>query len=236
MKLSYSVLDRNGHEWKKRFSSVLMERALVDPLDKIFEQPQYTEKINVEGYVPKRGRGFFTDKPGLYDVHTLLAKNERSKNERLVLITFDDFLGRVEVPLPKEEFERYKGGPIEVRLKIPPVSVRNRLFNGKHIFSRNVKISRSHEEKPELIVYSGGSTIRETNSSVVSFARPTPLNILNVYPFSLAWNRFYASIITHELADPLLKEDCGENGRCVKKTNGRNFGGECKRKLEETYL
>jgi hypothetical protein len=235
MKLLYSVLDKEGHEWKKRFSSILMREALVDPLDKIFGQAQYTEDVNVQGYVAKRGNGFFSDRPGLYNAHLLSVENERPKDERLVMITFDDFLGRVEVSMTREEFKRNGNAPINVTVEVPNISIRNMSFIGKHAQSENIKITENSEEKPKLIVYSGGSTVRETNTSIVSFAHPTPLNVLNLYPLPFALIGHYSSTITHELADSLL-EDCEDGGKCVKKGVGRYFGERCKKKLERSYL
>jgi hypothetical protein len=231
MKLLYSVLDKEDHEWKKRFSSILMREALVDPLDKIFGQAQYIEDVNVQGYVAKRGNGFFSDKPGLYNAHLMSERNARPRDERLVMITFDDFLGRVEVPMTREEFKKNGNAPINVMVKIPRISIKNMVFNCKHVHSENIKITENPEEKPELIVYSGGSIVRETNTSVVSFAHPTPLNVLNLYPLPFAFIGHYSFTITHELADSLL-EDCEDGGKCVKKGVGRYFGERCKKKLE----
>jgi hypothetical protein len=235
MKLSYSVLDKNGHEWKKRFSSILMREALVEPLDKIFGPPQYTEDVNVQGYIPKRGKGFFTNKPGLYNVQMLPADNARPKDERLVMITFDDFLGKVDVPMTKEEFEKTRDETIKVKVELPTVSIRNMHFEGRHATSRNIKITDNPKEKPELMIFSGGSGAIGTNAYVISFAHPTPLNVLNLYPLPFALMGRYSSTITHELADSLL-EDCKDKGKCIKKGVGKYFGETCKKELERLYL
>lgn len=56
------MLDKRGLEWKKRFSSILMQEALVEPLDEIFESIRYTNDVKIKGYTEGENVGPITKK------------------------------------------------------------------------------------------------------------------------------------------------------------------------------
>ena len=229
MKLLYSVLDERGHEWKKRFSSMIMQRALVDPLDRIFEEPKYTDDVKIVGI--KRRRGPYPFYKGSYNIINILSQNGREKDERLVLLTFDDYLSSIRAKMTMDEFEKKKDKKIHGYIPLRDLKPE---YAMKHEISKEgVEIVKTPKEREFSIIISSGGATMGNNSIIASFA-----DKLNIYPLPFLFiEEDYSFIVTHELADTLLDE-CKDKGPCIKKGSEDNidFGKKCKKELEKLYL